>query len=175
MQDENKFVIKDAVDITQIDYSEYGILFNLSGKGEDTGNTNYSSGDGWTDMDTVIPLLDTLGRLGYTWSKKQPFLAKEMEKHSHTQEAQIPLDQPIVLCLAKASKEAPKADEIIPVIIRQGYVFVIHRNVWHSASHGQYHDGNYHWMAQVYYNEPTEWIDIEGGPVYVRADVKDAE
>lgn len=165
---ENGTVVVDAVDITQINYSEYGILFNLSGEGIDTGNTNYSSGDGWYDVDTSIPLLDTLGSLGYTWSEKQPFVAKEMERHLHTQEAQIPIDQPIVLCLAKAGEEAPKADDVIAVIIRPGYVFVLNRGIWHSASHGQLRDGKYHWMALVEENEPTVWMDVEGGPLYVR-------
>lgn len=167
MSQTSEYVVKEAVDITKIDYSEYGILFNLSGTGEDTGNTNHSSGDGWDDVDTSIPILDTPARLGYTWSEKMPFVANEMEKHSHTQEAQIPIDQPIVLCVAKAGDTAPKAEDVIPVLIRPGYVFVLHREVWHSASHGLDHDGKYHWMAQVYENEPTVWKTIENGPVHV--------
>lgn len=169
MATKDNYIIKDAVDITEIDYSDYGILFNLSGEGEPTGNTNASSGTGWSDVDTSIPILDTLGRLGYTWSLCQPFVTDEMEKHSHTQEAQIPTDQPIVFCIAKASEEPPKIENVIPVIVRPGYVFVLHRDTWHSASHGVLHDGKYHWMALVYANEPTVWEKIEGGPVYVRA------
>lgn len=165
-------MVKKAVDITSIDYSEYGILFNMSGEGADTGNTNHSSGEGWDDVDTSVPLLDTLARLGYTWSEKQPFIAREMEKHSHTQEAQIPIDQPIVFCMAKACNGAPKAEDVIPIILRPGYVFVLHREVWHSASHGLYQDGKYHWMAQVYDNEPTVWKDIEGEPIYVEVETE---
>lgn len=165
---ENDFVVKDVVDITDIDYSDYGILFNMTNEGTSTGNTNHSEGDDWKDVDTAIPLLDTLGRLGYTYSNCQPFMAKEMERHSHTQEAQIPIDQPICLCIAKASSHAPKAEDVIAVRIRPGYIFVLHRDTWHSASHGTQKDGYYHWMALVYANEPTVWEEIDGGPVYVR-------
>lgn len=161
---------KVAVDITEIDYKPYGILFNLSGEGLQTNNTNTSQGQGWTDVDTAIPVLDSVARLGYTFSEKQPFVVVEMEKHSHTQEAQLPTDQPIIFCMAKAGEHAPLAEDIIPVILRPGYVFVFHRETWHSASHGLNHNGSYHWMAQVYENEPTVWQNIADGPVYISAE-----
>ncbi|MDD2971013.1 MAG: hypothetical protein PHE02_02635 [Lachnospiraceae bacterium] len=168
MQSEEKYMVKEVVDITEIDYSEYGILYNMSGEGKDTGNTNRSSGNGWEDVDTSIPVLDTLGTLGYTYSEGQPFLTVEMEKHSHTQEAQIPIEQPICLLIAKACKGAPRAEDTVAVRIRPGYIFVLHRETWHSASHGTKHAGRYHWMAQVYKNEPTVWKEIQGGAVYVK-------
>lgn len=161
-------MIKNVVDITEIDYSDYGILFNMTGEGVSTANTNCSEGDGWRDVDTAVPLLDTVGRLGYTYSTAQPFVAREMERHSHTREAQIPIDQPICLCMARASAAPPKAEDVIAVRIRPGYVFVLYRDVWHSASHGVYKDGYYHWMAQVYEGEPTVWSEIAGGPIDVR-------
>ncbi len=167
MKNTDGYIVKKAVDITEIEYEKYGILFNLSRKGKDTGNTNYSKGSDWEDVDTAVPLLDTLARIGYTCSRKLPFLVTEMEKHAHTQEAQIPCGQPLCFCVAKPSGEAPGAEDIVPVIVRPGYVFVLHREVWHSASHGVDHDGSYYWMAQVYENEPTVWSEISGKPVYV--------
>lgn len=56
-------IVKRAVEITEIDYRRYGILYNLSGEGVDTGNTNHSAGDGWEDTDTNVSLLDTPGAL----------------------------------------------------------------------------------------------------------------
>ena len=47
-------IVKRAVEITEIDYRRYGILYNLSGDGVDTGNTNHSAGDGWEDTDTNV-------------------------------------------------------------------------------------------------------------------------
>jgi len=169
MDAQESYVIKEAVDITSIDYEQYGVLYNLSGDGIDTQNTNNSSGDGWTDVDTRIPLLDTLGSLGYTHGSGTPFLAGEMERHLHTQEAQIPLEQAIVFCVAKASQDAPKISDVIPVILRPGFVFVLHRSVWHTSSHGLTGAAHYHWMALAYQNEPTVWEKIIGGPVCVHA------
>jgi len=152
--------------VYELDHKKYGILFNLSGKGEPTGNTNASEGNGWTDVDTAIPLLDTLGRLGYTKAEAVPFELKEMEKHSHTQEAQIPTDQDIVVCVA-APSDKPRAEDVVAVLIPKGYVYVLHRDVWHSAAHGVERSGPAHWMALVYENEPTFWADLEGGSVKV--------
>lgn len=58
---EKNCIVKRAVELRRIDYSCYGILYNLSGEGVDTGNTNSSAGDGWEDTDTNVPLLDTPG------------------------------------------------------------------------------------------------------------------
>jgi len=156
-----------AQDITETDYGKYGKLFNLSGEGADTGNTNYSEGEGWSDTDTAVPLIDTTGRLGYTFAKKAPFELHEMERHSHTQEAQILSDQPVVLCVAEYRGERPLAEDVEAVIIRPGQVFVLDRDVWHTAAHGLLHDGRTYWMADVFDGEPTFWENIEGGPVYI--------
>lgn len=163
----DKVTIKSAVEIESIDYSKYGILYNLTGAGKSTGNTNHSFGDGWEDTDTSISLLDTLGSLGYTLGGATPFTAQEMERHLHTQEAQIPTDKPIVFCVAPASEKSPGAEDVIPVILRPGYVFVLHRGTWHSSSHGLQSPAHYHWMALVYKNEPTVWEKINNGPVQV--------
>ena len=162
-------IVKRAVEITEIDYRRYGILYNLSGEGVDTGNTNHSAGDGWEDTDTNVSLLDTLGALGYTLGSGTPFEAVEMERHLHTQEAQIPAGEAIVFCLAEACDGAPKAEDVVPVILRPGFVFVIHRGVWHSASHGIGGAVRYYWQALAYVNEPTAWEEIEGGAVRVEA------
>lgn len=170
MKTGNGCTVKQAVEMTAIDpveLAEYGILYNLSGEGEDTGNVNHSAGDGWEDTDTVGSLLDTLGTLGRTKGCGAPFTAVEMERHEHTQEAQIPAAEPIVFCMAKACQGAPLTEDIIPVILRPGYVFVLHRGVWHSASHGLLGDTYYYWMALAYQNEPTLWADIADGPVRV--------
>lgn len=164
-------VVKRAAELTDIDYSRFGILYNLSGAGADTGNTNHSAGDGWEDTDTNCSLLDTPGALGYTLGSGTPFEAEEMERHLHTQEAQIPAGEPMVFCLAPACDGAPRAEDVIPVILRPGYVFVIHRAVWHSSSHGLNGPTRYYWQALAYENEPTVWEKIAGGPVRVESRV----
>lgn len=165
-KEEMAYDVKEAIDITDIDYSEYGILYNMSGNGNSTGNTEHSCGNGWDNNNTICPIMDTLTKLGYTWSTKQPFLAEAMEKHADTQEVQLPIDQPIVFCLAKAGKRILRAEDVIPVILRPGYMFVIHRDVWHTASHGVEKDGYYYWMSNS--EEAVPWQDIEGDPVFVK-------
>lgn len=155
------------VELTEIDYTLYGILYNLSGEGENTGNTNLSVGSDYIDVDTSVPVVDAKVMLGYTRAKKIPYVLAEMERHSHTQEAQVPTDQPIVFCVADTKGDCPKAEDVFPVILRPGYVFVLHRDVWHSSSHGLLHDGGYYWMAEVYNGEPTIWRDVEGGPLQI--------
>ena len=49
----------------------------------------------------------------------------------------------------------------------RGYVAVLDRGVWHSASHGLYTESYYYWLANVYEGEPTEWQPIDGGPITV--------
>lgn len=165
-----KVVVKEAVEITSIppeDLARYGVLYNLSGKGRDTGNVCFSSGDGWECQDIKGPLIDTVGTIGYTLGSAAPFLCREVERHLHTEEAQIPIDKPICFCMAPASPDAPAAEELIPVILRPGYLFVLHRSTWHSASHGLDRPTRYYWMAWVYHNEPTVWKSLNGGPLQV--------
>ncbi|HIU24385.1 ureidoglycolate lyase [Olsenella sp. Marseille-QA0557] len=154
------------VDVTQIEWQRYGILYDLTGAGT-TGNTNASSGEGWSDVDTDRPLLDTLSYIGMTTSSGMPFDCSEVERHQHTQEAQIPAGKPICLLVAPPSDEPPSQKDLTAITIRPGYVFVLHRSVWHSASHGVEPDTSYYWMANVFENEPTVWAAIKDGPVRV--------
>lgn len=153
------------IDITKIDYSKFGTLYNLGENGMDTNNTNLSTGDGFFDCDTNRPLLDTLGSLGMTRGCGTPCHVSEMERHEHTQEALFCTDAPIVFCVASPALEQPIASKIIPVILNPGFVFVLDRKVWHSSAHGINADVYYHWMALVYKNEPTTWINIAGGGI----------
>lgn len=113
-------------------------------------------------------LLDTPGALGTHWAAGRP-LRQRRGTASTYQEAQIPSGEAIVFCLAQACDGAPKAEDVVPVILRPGFAFVIHRGVWHSASHGIGGAARYYWQAWAYVNEPTVWEEIEGGPVRVEA------
>jgi ureidoglycolate hydrolase len=155
-----------ATDITAVDWARFGTLYDLTG-GETTGNTNASEGDGWRDVCTNQSVLDTLGSIGMTVGSPVPFTCSEMERHLHTEEAQIPAGKAICLLLAPPSENPPSAEDLVPIIIRPGYIFVINRGVWHSASHGVEPDTPYYWMAEAYEGEPTEWASITGGPVKV--------
>lgn len=156
-----------AKEITEIDISKYGILFNLGEEGPKTGNTNHDDGDDWWSNDTAFPVIDTTGRLGFSMGKKQPFILDKMERHSHTQEAQFAAGQDIILCLAEFKGERPLAKDVVAVILRQGYALTLNRDVWHGAAHGLYSDAVSYWLADVFENEPTFWEKIEGGPITI--------
>lgn len=152
-----------AVDITSIDYKKYGELYNLNNTGENTGNTNTSIADDYIDVDTNKSLLDTLGSLGHTLGSSAPCIIKEMEKHSHTKEALFCTSHPITFFLCEKGDLDP--DKIKAVILREGYVFVLDKDIWHSAAHGINNKSYYYWMANVYEGEPTIWKSINPEPI----------
>lgn len=155
------------IKITEIDYSKFGTLYNLNKDGIDTKNTNISKGEGFYDKDTNRPLIDSLGSLGMTRGCGLPCQITEMERHLHTQEALFCTNEAIVFCIAPAELHQPIPSKIIPVILLPGQVFVIDRKVWHSSAHGLQHDVTYHWLALVYKNEPTEWMNILNDGIYL--------
>ena len=95
-----------VVDARTIDFTPYGKLFNLRAEGE---GLCYSCAADYTGSYTAAPVIDTLGSLGYTKSAGLPFTAEQMERHGHTQEAQIPESQPIVFLVAPAT-DAPQCE-----------------------------------------------------------------
>lgn len=167
---EKHIVEKTAIEITSLPMEvlkQYGELYHLYGNGEGTGNTCCSSGAGWKDCATIGDLLDTRSSLGYTEGDGTPFVCCEMECHLHTKEAQIPISSPICFCMGVTGDTPPHAEEILPVILRPGYVFVLHRGIWHSSSHGLETPTGYYWLAFTYENEPTVWKPIKHGPVQI--------
>lgn len=157
----------EAGEIADVDFSPFGFVYHMEADGKNTGGVRFASGDGWEDAHTAFPLLDTSGSLGYTLGTGTPFVLREMERHLHTQEALFPIDQPIVFCVARAGESAPRLEDVLPVILRPGYVAVLHRATWHSSAHGLFSETHYHWMALSYANEPTVWMDLADGPARV--------
>lgn len=156
------------VEITSIDFDAYGILYTMTEETPFSGPVNRSSGDGWEDSNTGVPVIDTRASLGFTLGSGSPFTAVEMERHAHTQEALFCAGEPIVFLVAPAGpEEAPSLDMVRAVILRPGQVAVLHRGVWHSSAHGLNKAARYYYLALCYRNEPTEWRKIAGGPIEV--------
>lgn len=154
-----------AVDIEQIDFSKFGTVFKLRTGGD---GVKRSAGDGWEDGYTLSSVIDTPGSLGNTLGTKTPFIAEEMERHFHSQEALFAMDEPIVFLVAPATdKPSPETEEMIAVLVKPGIVVRLNRMVWHSSAHGMTRPCYYFWHCQVVDNEPTEWKRIEDGPVKV--------
>ena len=71
--------------------------------------------------------------------------------------------------IANAVKcRAPHSDTVEAFVIRPGQVAVMNRGVWHDACRGLAGPTAYYWMA-ICGLGLDPWIDIEGGPVEVRA------
>ncbi|HWQ57792.1 MAG TPA: ureidoglycolate lyase [Clostridia bacterium] len=158
---------KRAIDIADMDFSPYGILYDMRTGAKESHLVERNEGDGWRDANSTQPIVDTLASLGYTFGTGAPFTARQMEMHGHTQEAVFPTDQAVVFLVARAGGSAPRAEDAIPVIVRPGQVAVLHRGTWHSSAHGVNTGAYYHYLALVYKNEPTVWANIEDGPVSV--------
>lgn len=155
-----------AIDITTMDFSPYGRVHNMRQGGP---GLHKGEGDGYSDVCTASALIDTEASLGYTVSVPVPFTAAAMERHAHTQEAQLCAEEPIVFLVAPPTEgnRPPRAEDVTAVLLPQGYVAVLERHVWHSASHCAHSQKPYYWLAWVYDGEPTEWMEIDGGPVEV--------
>lgn len=153
------------VEIAEIDFSPYGRVFDMRNGGE---GLIQSNGDGWSDCFTAGPLIDGPASLGNTFGSGAPFVAAEMEIHGHSREAQMCMDEPIVFLVAAALPgRPPQAGDAVAVILRPGYVAVLNKNVWHSASHGLTRPASYYWICRVCDDEPSQWAEIDGGPVTV--------
>ena len=163
----------EVVEIASINFEEYGILYNMNEHVSGKGIVNFSSGDGWKDANTAIPVIDTQASLGYTIGSSVPCTVSEMERHQHTQEALFCAGMPIIFLIASESGSPfTKAADVKAVILRPGQVVVLHRGVWHSSAHGLCDTTQYYYLALCYKNEPTGWAEIEGGPITIESPQK---
>jgi len=151
-----------AVPVSSIDFSKYGTYYSMK---EKTSNVWYSQGEGWEDSRTNRPLINTPGSLGFTLGSPTPCNVHTMERHLHTQEALFCLADPIVVALANSGdSEQPHVADIQAVILQPGEVIVLNNGIWHDACHGLNQSVHYYWMATEL-EEPTQWVEISGGPI----------
>jgi ureidoglycolate lyase len=152
-----------AVPVSEIDFLKYGNYFNMNNPLD---NLWVSQGDGWSDVRTTAPIISTAGSLGITQGSPLPCKVSKMERHLHTQEALFCLTDPIVIAIANSGEDKqPLASTIEAVIIQPGEVIVLNKGIWHDACHGINKSVRYYWLAEEYEGEPTEWVDIIGGPI----------
>ncbi|MBN8629439.1 MAG: ureidoglycolate lyase [Rhodobacterales bacterium] len=159
--------VVEARPLTAEAFAAYGRVFELSGT--DDAGVRRMSGDGWSDGFTLTPLIDGRGHLGMTQGPSAPWSARLMERHPLTEEALFCAGAPIVLAVAPGSNApAPLSDTVEAFVIRPGQVAVMNRGVWHDACRGLTGPTPYYWMA-ICGLGPDPWVEIEGGPVEVRA------
>lgn len=153
-----------AVSIKDIDFSPYGVYYNMREEGE---GVAFFKTEVFEDHMTKIPLIDTLAHLGYTIGAAAPYTPMFMEKHDHTQEAMFCAAESIVLCFAVARGDLPpQAEDVQAVLIHEGDVIVINRNVWHDACHGLGKSTGYYYLATAG-KSPAVWQPISGEVILV--------
>ncbi len=153
-----------AVEIKEFDFAEYGIYYNML---EDRQNVMHCQTDVFEDHMTCHPLIDTPAHLGFTIGQSAPYTIQSMEKHDHTEEALFSMSEPFIVCFAKSRGALPpQAEDVRAVILRQGDVIVLARNIWHDAGHGMGKAASYYYLASRGMG-PAEWVRIDGNPVSV--------
>lgn len=152
-----------AVHVSAIDFSKYGEYYDMNAG---SANVWTSQGDGWKDARTNRSIISSPGSLGITQGSPLPCKVYKMERHLHTQEAIFCLSDPIVVAIAICGdSKQPLSSDIEAVMIRPGEVIVLNKGIWHDACHGINKSVRYYWLAEEYDGEPTEWVDICGGPI----------
>lgn len=155
----------NAQEITSVDLERFGRHLRLL-----DGNMDVlaSEGQGWRDMCTKEALIDGPSQLGRTVGSGIPCVTHSMERHLATPEAILCAGSPIILPMAPATAgSAPKAQDIVAVILRPGDVVVMNPGVWHDACHGLDGPAAYFWLAISSGDSGGPWVEIDDGPVTI--------
>lgn len=153
-----------AVEIKEFDFTGYGVYYNMLA---DRRNVMHCQTQVFEDHMTCAPLIDTPAHLGYTTGQSAPYTIQSMEKHDHTEEALFSMSDPLIVCFATSRGSLPpQAEDVRAVILRQGDVIVLARNIWHDAGHGLGRPVSYYYLASRGMS-PAAWVGIEGDPVSV--------
>lgn len=153
-----------AVKIGETDFSPYGNYYNML---KDKEHISYCKTEVYEDYMTKLPLIDTLGHLGFTIGAKAPYTIVSMEKHTHTQEGIFCAAEPIVLCVAVSRGDLPpQAQDLCAFILEPADVVCIARNVWHDACHGLGKSVGYYYLATAG-QKKAEWLKIDGDAVQI--------
>jgi ureidoglycolate lyase len=155
-----------AVTVEEIDFSRYGLLFDLvSGAAPDVVAERSTD---WQDRYTARPVVTGSARLGMTIGPTITTDITRLERHPHTREAVACICEPIVLPLAVDAGDRPSADSVIAVELRPGQCVSLHPGVWHGAGMGADEPTAYYWLAEVTEQDSSPWADILGGPIRIR-------
>lgn len=150
-----------ASPVTADNFARYGKVYDLMD--DQDRQVIWTTGDGWRDGFTRIPLVDGSPRLGLTRAPGAPWSCAAMERHLLTEEAIFCAGEAIVLAVAPASSaDAPVATDIEAFVITPGKAVVMHRGVWHDACRGAAGPTPYYWMAVCGLGE-SPWVPVERG------------
>lgn len=146
------------------DLAGIGVIYDLS-SGSDPRVVS-SAGPGWNDGYTADPLVLGPVHVGLTTGPSLDAHVRDMERHTYTQEALLPVSEPVVLPVC--TQPAPEADAVQALIVEPGQVLRLNVAVWHAPAMGISGPTGYYWLAEVDEAVESEWVPIEAGPVQVR-------
>ena len=125
-----------------------------------------TEGPDWQDRFTADDLLETGGHLGMTTGPAAPAVVSSMERHVYTGEALFCATGPVILPVAPAGT-LPRSVSARALLLRPGHVVVLLPGVWHAPCLGVHGATPYYWFAAVDDSVPTEWVDLDDGPIEV--------
>ena len=153
----------EPISIKDFDFMPYGRYWNLR-KERGTKTDKYEA------YMTIDPPVERPLRFGMTiCENKKDFLIDSMERHMSTEEVLFAGDKPIILSVAKSDpNQAPKAEDVVSLLMEPGDLVVMKRGIWHDACHAVEGDAMYYFLACNNGNpQETTWINIVPEPVKV--------
>jgi len=124
-------------------------------------------GSDFTDRYTEDVLIDTPGHLGLTSGPGHPASVHHMERHLYTSEAVFCCGDPVILPVAAPTQDRPHTRDVQAILISPGECVILNPGVWHAPCIGVDGPTTYYWFAAVDDALPSEWVELDDGPVEI--------
>ena len=151
----------------ETDPTPYGRRLDLLNGGPGVIDT---AGPDFNDRYTREALIDGSGHLGLTVGPGLPADVHRMERHRHTSEAVCCLAGPVILPVAAPGDERPRTSDVRALLITPGECVILNPGVWHAPCCGVDGPAAYYWFAAVDETRPTDWVELDDGPVRIELD-----
>lgn len=153
-----------ALPVDSVAFAAYGRVYDL---GRDGADVVVEPVLDVVDRFTVEPVVTGPVHVGLTSGPALPFTVTRMERHLHTSEAVLCLDEAIVLMLSDDPGMSPSAASTCAVMVRPGQCVSLRPGIWHSVGLGVRGPSRYYWLAGVSDSAESPWAEIPDGPVQV--------
>ncbi len=153
-----------ALPVDAVDFTPYGRVYDL---GKDGGDVVVEPIPDVVDRFTGEPVVTGPAHVGLTIGPALPFTVTRMERHLHTREAVLCLDEAIVLMLSADPGTSPTAASTCAVLVCPGQCVSLRPGIWHSVGLGVRGPSRYYWLAGVSDLPESPWAEILDGPVQV--------
>ena len=152
------------ISIRNFDFSPYGRYFDLR-------NERGVKTDKYEAYMTVDAPVERPLRFGITVCENgDTFVVDSMERHMSTEEVLFAGDKPIVLSIANSSPdEAPRAEDVVSLLMEPCDLVVLKRGVWHDACHAVHGSAMYYFLSKSNGDpQETAWLPVVPEAVSIR-------